>query len=101
MMNETHEMPRCKNTAYDHVIDIFYVKRYADYCLGCVNAGVPELKDEIEQLKTKLADCYDVLQAIAVSQPSTRPLYVTSALYPIVAAKALLKRHNQPVGDEA
>jgi hypothetical protein len=66
-----------------------------------VAAAYLDLLAENEQLKTKLADCYDVLQAIAVSQPSTRPVYITSALYPIVAAKTLLEKHNQPLGDEA
>jgi hypothetical protein len=75
MMNEAHEMPRCKNTDCDHANNSFFVKTYDGYCLACADLCALDLKDEIEtlaieieELKTKLAECYDVLQVIVESQ---------------------------------
>lgn len=45
----TKPCKNCKQATSPH-----YIRKYGGYCLGCFNAGVPELKDELEQLKKQL-----------------------------------------------
>lgn len=48
-------MPSCRNTVCAKNCHPHYFRKFDGYCLECMNAGVPDLMEEVERLRAQIA----------------------------------------------